>query len=56
MKNKLNIFLVLLLTLSYSCNDSLEEVNVDPNTFPSAGDEQILSSAIALWDTLSKPT
>lgn len=47
MKNKLSIFLVLLLTLSYSCNDSLEEVNVDPNTFPSAGDEQILSSAIA---------
>lgn len=46
MKNKLNIFLVLLLTLSFSCNDSLEEVNVDPNTFPSAGDPQVLSSAI----------
>lgn len=47
MKNKINIFLILLLTLGFSCNDSLEEVNVDPNTFPSAGDPQVLSSAIA---------
>lgn len=46
MKNKINIFLILLLTLGYSCNDSLEEVNIDPNTFPSAGDAQVLSSAI----------
>ncbi len=46
MKNKLNIFLILLLTLSFSCNDSLDEVNIDPNTFPSAGDPQVLSSAI----------
>ncbi|WP_166967689.1 SusD/RagB family nutrient-binding outer membrane lipoprotein [Yeosuana marina] len=46
MKNKINIFLILLLTLSFSCNDSLEEVNIDPNTFPSAGDAQVLSSAI----------
>ncbi|ULC60229.1 SusD/RagB family nutrient-binding outer membrane lipoprotein [Flaviramulus sp. BrNp1-15] len=46
MKNKINIFLILLLTLGFSCNDSLEEVNIDPNTFPSAGDAQILSSAI----------
>ncbi|WP_298484222.1 SusD/RagB family nutrient-binding outer membrane lipoprotein [uncultured Maribacter sp.] len=46
MKNKINIFLILLLTLSFSCNDSLEEVNIDPNTFPSAGDSQVLSSAI----------
>ena len=46
MKNKINIFLILLLTLSFSCNDSLEEVNIDPNTFPSAGDPQVLSSAI----------
>ena len=46
MKNKLNIILILLLTLSISCNDSLEEVNTDPNTFPSAGDPQALSSAI----------
>lgn len=46
MKNKLNIFLILLLTLGVSCNDSLEEVNIDPNTFPSAGDPQVLSSAI----------
>jgi len=34
------------LTLGLSCSDSLEEVNIDPNTFPSAGDAQILSSAI----------
>ncbi|KJD31003.1 hypothetical protein PK35_16895 [Tamlana nanhaiensis] len=46
MKNKLNIFLILLLTLNFSCNDSLEEVNIDPNTFPSAGDAQVLSAAI----------
>lgn len=46
MKNKINIFLILLLTLGFSCNDSLEEVNIDPNTFPSAGDAQVLSSAI----------
>ncbi len=46
MKNKINIFLILLLTLGYSCNDSLEEVNIDPNTFPSAGDAQVLSAAI----------
>jgi hypothetical protein len=46
MKNKINICLILLLTLGFSCNDSLEEVNIDPNTFPSAGDPQILSSAI----------
>lgn len=47
MKNKINICLILLLTLSFSCNDSLEEVNIDPNTFPSAGDPQVLSAAIA---------
>jgi len=46
MKNKINIFLILLLTLNFSCSDSLEEVNVDPNTFPSAGDPQVLSAAI----------
>jgi hypothetical protein len=47
MKNKINIFLVLLLTLNYSCtDDTLAEVNIDPNTFPVAGDAQILASAI----------
>ncbi|WP_027138482.1 SusD/RagB family nutrient-binding outer membrane lipoprotein [Gaetbulibacter saemankumensis] len=46
MKNKINIFLILLLALNFSCNDGLEEVNIDPNTFPSAGDAQVLSSAI----------
>ncbi|WP_289061635.1 SusD/RagB family nutrient-binding outer membrane lipoprotein [uncultured Zobellia sp.] len=46
MKNKINIFLILLLTLGASCSESLEEINVDPNTFPSAGDPQVLSSAI----------
>ncbi len=47
MKKKINICLILLLTLSFSCSDSLEEVNIDPNTFPSAGDPQVLSAAIA---------
>ncbi|WP_159039851.1 SusD/RagB family nutrient-binding outer membrane lipoprotein [Christiangramia fulva] len=46
MKNNIKILLLLLLTLNYSCSDSLQEVNVDPNTFPSAGDAQVLSSAI----------
>lgn len=44
MKNKFKIILILLLTLSFSC--SLEDVNVDPNTFPTAGDAQVLSSSI----------
>ena len=46
MKNKFKIILILLLTFGFSCNDSLEEVNIDPNTFPSAGDAQVLSSSI----------
>lgn len=46
MKNKINIFFILLLTISFSCSESLEEINIDPNTFPSAGDPQVLSSAI----------
>lgn len=46
MKNNNKILLLLLLTLSFSCSKSLDEVNVDPNTFPTAGDAQVLSSAI----------
>ncbi len=46
MKNIFKIIVALFLTLNFSCQDSLEEVNVDPNTFPTAGDAQILSSAI----------
>ncbi len=46
MKNNFKIILILFLTLSFSCEDSLEEVNIDPNTFPSAGDSQILASAL----------
>ena len=44
MKNINKIIIILLLALNFSC--SLEDVNVDPNTFPSAGDAQVLSSAI----------
>ena len=44
MKNKFKILIILLLTLSFSC--SLDDVNVDPNTFPTAGDAQVLSSSI----------
>ncbi len=44
MKNKFKILIILLLTLSFSC--SLDDVNVDPNTFPTAGDPQVLSSSI----------
>lgn len=45
MKNKIKILLILLLLLGYSCEESLEEINVDPNNFPSAGDAQVLSAA-----------
>ena len=44
MKNRFKIIIILLLTLSFSC--SLDDVNVDPNTFPTAGDAQVLSSSI----------
>ena len=47
MKNTIKIILVCFLTSLYvSCEDSLEEVNIDPNNFPTAGDPQVLSSAI----------
>lgn len=47
MKNTIKIILICLLTsFYYSCEDSLEEVNVDPNNFPSAGDAQVLSSSL----------
>ncbi|HEY5688233.1 MAG TPA: SusD/RagB family nutrient-binding outer membrane lipoprotein, partial [Yeosuana sp.] len=46
MKNNFKIILILILTLSFSCEDSLEQVNIDPNTFPTAGEAQILASAI----------
>ena len=45
MKNKIKILLILLLFLGYSCEESLEELNVDPNNFPTAGDAQVLSAA-----------
>lgn len=47
MKNTIKILLISFLTTSlyFSCQDSLEEVNIDPNTFPTAGDAQILSAA-----------
>ena len=44
MENKFKVIIILLLTLSFSC--SLDDVNVDPNTFPTAGDAQVLSSSI----------
>ena len=52
MKNKFKIILILLLTLGYACNDSLEEVNIDPNTFPAAGDAQVLASALGFMGYL----
>ncbi len=35
----------LSLALFFSCSDSLEEINVDPNTFPTADEAQVLSAA-----------
>lgn len=46
MKNKIKILLILLLFLGYSCEESLDEINVDPNNFPTAGDAQILSASM----------
>ena len=46
MKNIIKSILILTLTFYFSCSDTLEEVNIDPNTFPEAGDAQVLSSAI----------
>jgi len=48
MKNTIKTILICFLTTSlfFSCEDSLEEVNVDPNNFPSAGDAQVLSSSL----------
>jgi hypothetical protein len=47
MKNTIKIILICFLTsLYYSCEDSLDEINIDPNNFPSAGDAQVLSSSL----------
>lgn len=47
MKNTIKTILICFLTtLYFTCEDSLEEVNVDPNNFPSAGDAQVLSSSL----------
>lgn len=46
MKNKIKIYIMLSLTLMFSCSDSLEEVNIDPNTFPSADEAQVLSASL----------
>jgi len=35
----------LSLTLFFSCSESLEEINIDPNTFPTADEAQVLSAA-----------
>lgn len=35
----------LSIALLLSCNDSLEEVNIDPNTFPSANEAQVLTAS-----------
>ena len=47
MKNTIKIILICFLTtLYFSCGESLEEINIDPNNFPSAGDPQVLSSSL----------
>lgn len=46
MKLKLKIYTFLSLALFFSCSDSLEEVNIDPNTFPTADEAQVLSASI----------
>src|SRR5690606_261903 len=47
MKNTFKIILIyFLVSFNFTCEDSLEEVNIDPNNFPSANDPQVLSAAI----------
>lgn len=46
MKNTIKLLLCFLVSFYFSCEDSLEEVNIDPNNFPSANDPQVLSAAI----------
>jgi len=46
MKSIFKILFITLLVVSFSCNEKLDELNVDPNTFPSANDAQVLSSSI----------
>lgn len=46
MKNIFKLLLILTLAFSFSCSEKLEELNVDPNTFPAANDAQVLSSSI----------
>jgi hypothetical protein len=45
MKNIFKSILLLGVILFSSCDKSLEEVNIDPNTSPTARDEQVLTSA-----------
>lgn len=40
------IAVLLLSSLSYSCEEKIDELSVDPDTFPDASDGQVLSAAI----------
>ncbi|WP_179348450.1 SusD/RagB family nutrient-binding outer membrane lipoprotein [Winogradskyella pacifica] len=47
MKNTIKTIIICCLTVFYfSCEESLDEINIDPNTFPTADDAQILSSSL----------
>jgi len=46
MNRIIKIFLALLLVFFSSCEENLEELNIDPNTFPTANDAQALSASI----------
>ncbi len=46
MKNILRISAFLLALFVVSCEKSLDEVNIDPNTSPTANDAQVLTAAI----------
>lgn len=46
MKNTIKIIVCCLILFHFSCDDSLDEINVDPNTFPSADDPQVLTSSL----------
>ena len=46
MKNILKSFLLLAIFASVGCEKDFNEVNIDPNTSPTAKDAQVLTSAI----------
>ncbi len=46
MKNIIKMLLIFTLVFNFSCDEKLEDINVNPDTFSSASDATVLSAAI----------